>query len=148
VKTDYMLFIAAGAFHTAKVTDFIPELQGRFPIRVQLDSLSEEDFKAILTQPKNAITKQYTALLSADHVNITFTDEALTEIARAAFIQNETTENIGARRLHTVMENLLDDISFNANGSHPVTDVVIDARYVSDRLRGDTSETDMRKYIL
>ena len=148
VKTDYMLFIGAGAFHTAKVTDLIPELQGRFPIRVQLDPLSAEDFKAILTKPKNAITKQYIALLSADNVNLSFTDDALGAIASAAFLMNETLENIGARRLHTVMENLLDDISFNANGSYPVIDIVIDGQYVDEHLNTDASRIDMKKYIL
>ena len=122
VKTDYMLFIAAGAFHTAKVSDLIPELQGRFPIRVKLDALTQEDFEKILTQPENAVTKQYTALLSADRVKLSFTADALKEIAKFAYLANENAENIGARRLHTVMENLLDDISFNANGQHPEID--------------------------
>lgn len=148
VKTDYILFIAAGAFHTAKVTDLIPELQGRFPIRVKLNDLSQEDFKAILTQPENAVTKQYAALLSADNVHLTFTDEALDEIARYAFLANENTENIGARRLHTVLENLLDDVSFNANGQHPVIDMVVDAAYVNERLRQEFTDEDIHKYIL
>ena len=148
VKTDYILFIAAGAFHTAKVTDLIPELQGRFPIRVKLNDLSQADFKAILTQPENAVTKQYAALLSADNVNLTFTDEALDEIARYAFLANENTENIGARRLHTVLENLLDDVSFNANGQHPVIDMVVDAAYVNERLRQEFTDEDIHKYIL
>lgn len=148
VKTDYILFIAAGAFHTAKVTDLIPELQGRFPIRVKLNDLSQEDFKAILTQPENAVTKQYAALLSADNVNLTFTDEALDEIARYAFLANENTENIGARRLHTVLENLIDDVSFNANGQHPVIDMVVDAAYVNERLRQEFTDEDIHKYIL
>lgn len=148
VKTDYILFIAAGAFHTAKVTDLIPELQGRFPIRVKLNDLSQADFKAILTQPENAVTKQYAALLSADNVNLTFTDEALDEIARYASLANENTENIGARRLHTVLENLLDDVSFNANGQHPVIDMVVDAAYVNERLRQEFTDEDIHKYIL
>ena len=148
VKTDYILFIAAGAFHTAKVTDLIPELQGRFPIRVKLNDRSQADFKAILTQPENAVTKQYAALLSADNVNLTFTDEALDEIARYAFLANENTENIGARRLHTVLENLLDDVSFNANGQHPVIDMVVDAAYVNERLRQEFTDEDIHKYIL
>lgn len=148
VKTDYILFIAAGAFHTAKVTDLIPELQGRFPIRVKLNDLSQADFKAILTQPENAVTKQYAALLSADNVHLTFTDEALDEIARYAFLANENTENIGARRLHTVLENLLDDVSFNANGQHPVIDMVVDAAYVNERLRQEFTDEDIHKYIL
>lgn len=148
VKTDYILFIAAGAFQTAKVTDLIPELQGRFPIRVKLNDLSQADFKAILTQPENAVTKQYAALLSADNVHLTFTDEALDEIARYAFLANENTENIGARRLHTVLENLLDDVSFNANGQHPVIDMVVDAAYVNERLRQEFTDEDIHKYIL
>ncbi len=148
IKTDYILFIAAGAFHTAKVTDLIPELQGRFPIRVKLDELSQADFKAILTQPENAVTKQYAALLSADNVRLSFTDEALDEIAKYAYLANENQENIGARRLYTVLENLLDDISFNANGQHPVIDLAIDAAYVSERLHHEFTDEDIHKYIL
>ncbi len=148
VRTDFMLFIAAGAFHTAKVTDLIPELQGRFPIRVKLNDLTQEDFLNILTQPENAVTKQYTALLKMDHVEIKFTHDALDEIARYAFLANETTENIGARRLHTVMENLLDDISFNADGTFPMTHVEIDAKYVNDHLAGEIMEEDLHRYIL
>lgn len=148
VKTDYILFIAAGAFHMAKVTDLIPELQGRFPIRVKLDDLTEEDFKAILTQPQNAVTKQYAALLSADNVNLSFTDDALSAIAHYAYLVNECTENIGARRLHTVLENLLDDISFNANGQHPMIDLTVDAAYVTERLKGEFTDEDIHRYIL
>ncbi|MGN0784750.1 MAG: ATP-dependent protease ATPase subunit HslU [Candidatus Aphodomorpha sp.] len=148
IKTDYILFIAAGAFHTAKVTDLIPELQGRFPIRVKLDDLSQADFKAILTQPENAVTKQYAALLSADNVHLSFADEALDEIAKYAYLANENQENIGARRLHTVLENLLDDISFNANGQHPMIDLTIDAAYVSERLHHEFTDEDIHKYIL
>lgn len=148
VKTDFMLFIAAGAFHVAKVSDLIPELQGRFPIRVQLNDLSQEDFLKILTQPQNAVTKQYAALLSADNVNLQFTDDALREISIAAFRANESNENIGARRLHTIIENLLDDISFNASGDHPVIDVVIDAAYVDTQLKDNISDDNIHKYIL
>jgi ATP-dependent HslUV protease ATP-binding subunit HslU len=148
VKTDYMLFIAAGAFHTAKVSDLIPELQGRFPIRVRLDDLTQEDFEKILTQPENAVTKQYTALLSADKVKLSFTPDALREIAKYAYVANENTENIGARRLHTVMENLLDDISFNANGQHPEIELVIDAEYVDEHIGDEYHEDDIHKYIL
>ena len=148
VKTDYMLFIAAGAFHTAKVSDLIPELQGRFPIRVKLDDLTQEDFEKILTQPENAVTKQYTALLSADKVKLSFTPDALREIAKFAYLANENMENIGARRLHTVMENLLDDISFNANGQHPEIELNIDAAYVDDHLGEEFHEDDIHKYIL
>ncbi len=148
VKTDFILFIAAGAFHTAKVTDLIPELQGRFPIRVRLDDLSQADFRKILTQPENAVTKQYTALLATDSVKLTFTDDALSEIARYAFLANQNTENIGARRLHTVLENLLDDISFNANGQHPEIDLAIDASYVDEHLKDEFQQEDIHKYIL
>ena len=148
VKTDFMLFIAAGAFHTAKVSDLIPELQGRFPIRVKLNDLTQEDFEKILTQPENAVTKQYTALLSTDKVQLSFTDDALQAIAKYAYLMNENTENIGARRLHTVVENLLDDISFNANGMHPVIDLVIDASYVDEHLRDEFYEDDIHRYIL
>ena len=148
VKTDYILFIAAGAFHTAKVSDLIPELQGRFPIRVKLDALTQEDFEKILTQPENAVTKQYTALLSADKVKLSFTQDALREIAKYAYVANENTENIGARRLHTVMENLLDDISFNANGQHPEIELVIDAAYVDEHIGDEFHEDDVHKYIL
>lgn len=148
VRTDFILFIAAGAFHEAKVTDLIPELQGRFPIRVKLDDLSESDFEEILTRPENAVTKQYAALLSTDNVNLIFTDDALREIAHFAFVANETTENIGARRLHTILENLLDDISFNASGNHPMIDVTIDAPYVREHLKDEFCEEDIHKYIL
>ena len=148
VKTDYMLFIAAGAFHTAKVSDLIPGLQGRFPIRVRLDDLTQDDFEKILTQPENAVTKQYTALLSADKVKLSFTPDALHEIAKYAYVANENTENIGARRLHTVMENLLDDISFNANGQHPEIELVIDAEYVDEHIGDEYHEDDIHKYIL
>ena len=148
VKTDFILFIAAGAFHTAKVTDLIPELQGRFPIRVRLNDLTQEDFRQILTQPENAVTKQYTALLATDNVTLTFSDDALAEIAKYAFVANENLENIGARRLHTVLENLLDDISFNANGQHPQIDLVIDASYVDEHLKDEFNQEDIHKYIL
>ena len=148
VKTDFMLFIAAGAFHVSKVSDLIPELQGRFPIKVKLNDLSQEDFKRILTQPENAVTKQYTALLSTDNVNLTFTDDALTEIAHYAYLENENEENIGARRLHTVLETLLDDISFNATGEHPVINFSVDADYVREHLGKEVKEEDIHRYIL
>ncbi|MDY3976215.1 MAG: ATP-dependent protease ATPase subunit HslU, partial [Eubacteriales bacterium] len=119
VKTDFMLFIAAGAFHVSKISDLIPELQGRFPIKVNLNPLTVEDYKRILHQPEHAITKQYEALLATDDVQLEFTDDALDAIARYAYNANETSENIGARRLHTIVENLLEDISFNAGGDHP-----------------------------
>ena len=130
IKTDYILFIAAGAFHISKVEDLIPEFQGRFPIRVELNSLTKEDFYNILTQPKNALTKQYAQMLSVDNINLSFTEDALKEIALIAERENNNDENIGARRLHTILELLLEDISFNADGSHPMLDVVIDKKYV------------------
>ncbi len=148
VKTDYMLFIAAGAFHVAKVSDLIPELQGRFPIRVELLALTEEDYARILTQPEHAVTKQYAALLKTDHIDLVFREDALLEIAHYAFITNETAENIGARRLHTIMENMLEDISFNATGDHPDIEVVIDGAYVKERLKDALVEQDIRKYVL
>lgn len=148
VKTDYMLFIAAGAFHVAKISDLIPELQGRFPIKVELENLTKNEFEQILTQPKNAITKQYEALLAADGVTLKFTVDALKKIAEFAQVVNENTENIGARRLHTIMENLLDDISFNANGIEPTVDVVIDESYVTEHLKNEKQYTNLQKFIL
>lgn len=148
VKTDYILFIAAGAFHVAKVDDLIPELQGRFPIRVELCALGEEDYKRILTQPENAITKQYAALLDVDRVSLSFKEDALSEIAHYAHLANESMENIGARRLHTIMEILLDDISFNAGGDHPNIELEIDAQYVRERLEKEHVDRDLHKYIL
>lgn len=129
VKTDFILFIAAGAFHLAKMEDMIPELQGRFPIRVELQSLTQDDFKKILTTPKNAVTVQYANLLRVDNVDLIFTDDALDEIASIAKKENEI-EDLGARRLHTIMEALLEDISFNATGEHPMTTINIDREYV------------------
>ena len=129
VKTDFILFIAAGAFHLAKMEDMIPELQGRFPIRVELESLTQKDFKKILTAPKNAVTVQYANLLKVDNIDLKFTDDALDEIATIAANENEV-EDLGARRLHTILELLLEDISFNATGEHPMTTVEIDRAYV------------------
>lgn len=148
VKTDYMLFIAAGAFHVSKVSDLIPELQGRFPIRVKLDALTVEDYERILTQPENAVTKQYEALLLADNVRLSFDEGAERAIAEAAFRANETSENIGARRLHTIIENLLEDISYNATGEHPLIDVVINKDYVESHLKLASSSEDLNKYIV
>ena len=148
VKTDYMLFIAAGAFHVAKISDLIPELQGRFPIVVELDSLTKKEFLKILTQPKNAITKQQEALLAVDGVKLVFKDDALELIAEIAQVVNETKENIGARRLHTILENLLDDISYNAGGISPEVEVVIDAAYVKEHLKDETQYTNFDKFIL
>lgn len=148
VKTDFILFIAAGAFHVSKVTDLIPELQGRFPIKVELQPLTQQDYERILTQPQSAVTKQYTALLATDDVHLTFTDDALSAIAAYAYTANETTENIGARRLHTIMENLLEDISFNAGGDHPLVEVKVDAQYVADHLKDEFRDEDLKKFIL
>lgn len=148
VKTDYMLFIAAGAFHVAKISDLIPELQGRFPIKVDLKSLSTEDLKLILVKPKNALIKQYKALLEADNVNLYFSDDAIDEIARYAVLENETSENIGARRLHTIVETLLEDVSYNAGGDHPVTEVKIDSVYVKTHLKDHIKDHDLNKHIL
>lgn len=148
IKTDYILFIAAGAFHISKIEDLIPEFQGRFPIRVELLNLTKDDFLKILTQPKNALTLQYTQMLNTDNINLSFTKKALEEIARIAEQENETSENIGARRLHTIMEFLLEDISFNADGNHPMLDVVIDDAYVNKAFSDTSKKYDLKKYIL
>ena len=148
VKTDYMLFIAAGAFHVAKVTDLIPELQGRFPVRVTLNPLTREDFKKILSQTDNALTRQYEALLAVDHVHLHFEDSALDALAEAAEQANETGEDIGARRLHTLFEKMLEDISFNAGGDMPDVNVVINGDYVREHLCADAKKLDMKQYIL
>lgn len=148
VKTDYMLFIAAGAFHVAKVTDLIPELQGRFPVKVELENLGKDDFEKILTQPKNAITKQYEALLKIDGVEVEFTPEALKKIAEIAHVVNESTENIGARRLQSIMENLLEDIFYNADGIEPTVKVVIDENYVGEHLKKEEQYQNLHKFIL
>ena len=149
VKTDYMLFIAAGAFHVAKVSDLIPELQGRFPVHVQLKSLTREDFQRILTQPDNALTLQYKALLAVDKVMLTFEDSAIEAIANAAFTANETAEDIGARRLHAVFEQVLEDISFNAGDENmPPFELTINGEYVQQHLSGENKPTDLRKYCL
>lgn len=148
VKTDFILFIASGAFHIEKIEDMIPELQGRFPIRVELNNLTKEDFKKILSQPKNAITLQYASLLSVDNIDLKFTDDALDEIAEIAATENETQENIGARRLHTIMEALLEDISFNAGGNHPRLEVVIDRAYVQKTFKDEKRKYDLKKYVL
>ena len=147
VRTNYMLFIAAGAFHVSKVDDLIPELQGRFPIRVELNPLTLEDYERILTKPENAILKQYTAMLETDNLHLIFEDEALHAIAQYAYYANENSENIGARRLHTIVENLLEDISFNATGDHPMIDVVIDEKYVKDHLK-QKGDKNVKRYII
>ena len=147
VRTDHILFIAAGAFHVSKPSDLIPELQGRFPIRVELQSLTMEDFVRILTEPKSSLVKQYTALLETEGVKLEFTPEALDEIAHFAFRVNESTENIGARRLHTIMERVLDEISFEApekKGEH----IKIDADYVRHTLADIVKDQDLSRYIL
>lgn len=148
VKTDYILFIAAGAFHIAAVEDLIPELQGRFPIIVELSSLSKEDFIRILTLPQNALTKQYATLLAVDKIDLKFSDDAIEEIAELCVEMNATQEDIGARRLHTIMENLLEDISFNADGTHPVIPLTIDKKYVDEHLSDIISRRNLKKFIL
>ena len=149
VRTDHILFIAAGAFHVSKVSDLIPELQGRFPVRVDLKPLTAADYKRILTQPKNALITQYKALLGVDGVNIEFEDEALELIARHTFDANENGENIGARRLHTVLEQILSDIAFNAGGGDaPEITVTINAEYIEKQLGSAAHEGDLNKFIL
>ncbi len=149
VKTDYMLFIAAGAFHVSKVSDLIPELQGRFPVHVQLKSLTREDFEKILTQPDNALTLQYRALLEVDHVLLNFDASAISAIADAAYNANETGEDIGARRLHAVFEQLLEDISFNAGDEEmPPVELNINGDYVRQHLKGENAPADIKRYIL
>jgi ATP-dependent HslUV protease ATP-binding subunit HslU len=147
VRTDHILFIAAGAFHVSKPSDLIPELQGRFPIRVELHSLTVEDFVRILQEPKSALVKQYTALLETEGIKLSFTDDALEEIAKYAAIVNEQTENIGARRLHTIMEKLLDEISFRGPDLDKKT-VRIDAAYVQGQLADIVKNQDLSRYIL
>lgn len=148
VKTDYILFIAAGAFHLASVSDLIPELQGRFPINVKLDSLTEDDFVEILTKPDNAILMQYTELLKVDNVKLKFTKDAIKAIAKVAATQNETNEDIGARRLHTIMEALLTDISFDAANYSEEQEVVVDKEYVNIHLGSLAKELNLNKYVL
>ncbi len=148
VKTDFILFVAAGAFHVAKMEDMIPELQGRFPIRVELESLTKEDFKKILSTPKNAVTVQYSNLLKVDNINLVFKEDALDEIAEMAARENETSEDLGARRLHTIMEALLEDVSFNATGEHPMLDIIIDKNYVNSVFKDSQKKFDLKKYVL
>jgi ATP-dependent HslUV protease ATP-binding subunit HslU len=147
VRTDHILFIAAGAFHVSKPSDLIPELQGRFPIRVELQSLTMEDFVRILTEPKSSLVKQYTALLETEGVKLDFTPEALDEIAHFAFRVNESTENIGARRLHTIMERVLDELSFDAPEKKGQA-VTVDADYVRKMLTDIVKDQDLSRYIL
>jgi ATP-dependent HslUV protease ATP-binding subunit HslU len=147
VKTDHILFVASGAFHLSKPSDLIPELQGRFPIRVESQSLSVQDFEAILTQTQASLTRQYQALLATENVTLDFRPDGVTRLARIAFEVNERTENIGARRLATVMERLLDDVSFDAAALSGQT-VVIDAAYVDRRLVELSQNEDLSRYIL
>lgn len=147
VKTDHILFIAAGAFSGTKPSDLIPELQGRFPIRVELDSLGKEEFIRILTEPDNALVKQYTEMMATEGLKLSFTEEAIASIAEVATLVNERTENIGARRLYTIMEKLLDDISFDAPDMEK-KEIVIDAQYVEEKLNGIIEDQDLSRYIL
>ncbi|MBI3752429.1 MAG: ATP-dependent protease ATPase subunit HslU [Deltaproteobacteria bacterium] len=151
VKTDHVLFIASGAFHVAKPSDLIPEFQGRFPIRVELKSLGKEDFIRILQEPENALTKQYTALMDTEGIKLNFTDDAIAEISEMATIVNDRMENIGARRLHTIMERILDNISFDAPdivAAEKKKEIAIDAKYVKQRLSDIIKDEDLSKYIL
>lgn len=148
IKTDYILFIAAGAFHVSSVSDLIPELQGRFPISVKLNSLTEADFVEILTKPDNAILMQYTAMLAVDNVKLKFTDEAIRQLAAVAAAENENQEDIGARRLHTIMECLLDDISFNAGNLVDEVEVIVDKKYVLEHLDKTIKTLNLHKFIL
>ncbi|MBM4307448.1 MAG: ATP-dependent protease ATPase subunit HslU [Deltaproteobacteria bacterium] len=147
VKTDHILFIAAGAFHVSKPSDLIPELQGRFPIRVELDSLKKEDLIRILTEPENALIKQYTAMMETESLDLKFQRDAIEEISEMAALINERTENIGARRLYTIMERLLDEISFDAPEMSGKA-MVIDARYVKEKLKGFVEDEDLSRFIL
>ena len=147
VKTDHILFIAAGAFSGTKPSDLIPELQGRFPIRVELDSLDKEDFIRILTEPNNALVKQYREMMATEGLRLVFKEDAIAAIAEMATVVNENTENIGARRLYTMMEKLLDDISFDAPDLDK-KDIVIDAQYVEEKLNDIIEDQDLSRYIL
>ena len=148
IKTDFILFIASGAFQVSNIHDLIPELQGRFPINVTLKSLTYDDFVSILTIPENSVTKQYKQLLAVDNIDLEFTDDAIEAMSRYAVMENEQGEDIGARRLHTIMESLLEDLSFNADGSHPMTTVKIDSKYVDEHLSVQAKQYDLKKYII
>ena len=147
VKTDHVFFIAAGAFHISKPSDLIPEMQGRFPIRVELHSLGKDEFIRILTEPQNALIKQYIALLDTEGIAIKFKEDAISKIAELAALVNERTENIGARRLHTIMEKLLDEISFNAPDMEE-KEIEINAEYVREKLEDIIKDEDLSRYIL
>jgi ATP-dependent HslUV protease ATP-binding subunit HslU len=149
IRTDFILFIAAGAFHISKVSDLIPELQGRFPVLVDLQSLTEEDFVKIIKEPDNAIIMQYAALLNVEKIDLKFTDDAINEMAKIAFLENENKENIGARRLHTIMEMLLEELSFNSSGDNAeIIEVVVDKEYVQKHLDKSLKTLNLKKYIL
>ena len=148
IKTDYMLFIAAGAFHVSKVNDLIPELQGRFPVVVELNSLGKDDFVKILKNTEHSLLVQYKSLLAVDNINLEIQDEAIDEIAKIAEMENVSAENIGARRLHTIIEKLIEDISYNASGDHPVVNVNIDRKYVQEHLASVLKNYDLSKYII
>ena len=148
IKTDFILFIAAGAFHVSSIEDLIPELQGRFPVSVELHSLTKEDFVRILTETENSLTFQYAKLLSVDHIDLQFDDGAIERIAEVSVELNATSEDIGARRLHTVMEYLLEDISFNAGGDYPTFTLQIDRKYVDEHLQKLTGDRNLKKYVL
>jgi ATP-dependent HslUV protease ATP-binding subunit HslU len=147
VKTDHILFIASGAFHVAKPSDLIPELQGRFPIRVELNSLDTQEFIRILTEPENALIKQYTALLQTEGIHLIFKEDAIKEIAETASFVNKKAENIGARRLHTIMSTLLEDILFDA-ANVEASEIIIDGNFVKNKLQNIVEDEDLRRYIL
>ncbi|HSG31217.1 MAG TPA: ATP-dependent protease ATPase subunit HslU [Thermodesulfobacteriota bacterium] len=147
VKTDHILFVGAGAFHVSKPSDLIPELQGRFPIRVELDALSKDDFVRILTEPKNALIKQYKELLKTENISLEFTDDAIIRLAELAEEVNETTENIGARRLHTILEKILEEISFDAPDIHD-TEFRVDSEYIKNKISDIVKDRDLSRYIL
>ena len=147
IRTDFILFIAAGAFHISRMEDLIPELQGRFPIRVELDNLTKDDFVRILTEPDNAVLKQYKELLGVDGVSLNFSDEAIDEIARVAFEENENSENLGARRLHAVLESLLKDVLYEAD-DNVTKEINIDKAYVEAHLSANLKERNLRRYII
>jgi ATP-dependent HslUV protease ATP-binding subunit HslU len=147
VKTDHILFVGAGAFHVSKPSDLIPELQGRFPIRVELDPLSKDDFIRILTEPKNALIKQYKELLKTENIDLEFTDDAIIRLAELAEEVNESTENIGARRLHTILEKILEDISFNAPDTSE-KEFKVDSDYIKNKISDIVKDRDLSRYIL
>jgi ATP-dependent HslUV protease ATP-binding subunit HslU len=147
VRTDHVLFIAAGAFHFSKPSDLIPELQGRFPIRVELDALGRDELVRILTEPESSLVRQYTALLGTEGITLEFTDDGVATVAEIAEQVNRRTENIGARRLHTIMEHLLEELSFEGS-EYPDKRVVVDREYVNERLSDIVDDTDLSRYIL